>query len=58
MICHSWSFSEPISANDRANSNLVGQIYCTFLMEKPMMAYNNVPIHTLNERLTNFQPLF
>ena len=38
---------QPTSAYDRANSNLVGQIYCTFPMGKPMIVYNNVP--TLNK---------
>ena len=37
----------PISAYDRAKSNLVGQIYCAFPMGKPMIVCNNVPI--LNE---------
>ena len=41
----------PTLAYDRAKSNLVGQIYCTF-----PIVYNNVPI--LNKWPTNFQPLF
>ena len=46
----------PTLAYDRAKSNLVGQIYCTFPMGKPMIVYNNVTI--LNKWPTNFQPLF
>ena len=38
---------QPTLAYDRTNSNLVGQIYCTFPMGKPMIVYNNVP--TLNK---------
>ena len=42
MICHRL-FSDPFQDTyDRANSNLVGQIYCTFSMGKPMIVYNNV----------------
>ena len=39
----------PTLAYNRAKSNLVGQIYCTFPMRKPMIFYNNVP--TLNDQL-------
>ena len=37
----------PIPAYGRVQSNLVGQIYCTFPIGKPMIVYNNVP--TVNE---------
>ena len=39
----SQAIFRPTSTYDRANSNLVGQIYCTFTMGKPMIVCNNVP---------------
>ena len=35
---------QPTSAYDQAKSNLVGQIYCTFPMGKPLIVNNEVPI--------------
>ena len=56
-FCHrSFSNPRPTLVYDQANSNLVGQSYCTFPMGKPMIVCNNVP--TLNEWPSNFQPLF
>ena len=37
-----------------AKPNLIGQIYCTFPMGKPMIVYNNVPTRLL---MDNGQPL-
>ena len=39
-----------------SKSNLLGQIHCTFLMEKPLIVYYNVPAY--KEWLTNFKLLF
>ena len=45
-----------ISVFGQANSNLVGQIYCTFPMGKPMILCNDVP--SFNDWPANFQFLF
>ena len=38
------AISDPLQYNyDQTNSNLVGQIYSTFSMEKPMILSNNFP---------------
>ena len=42
----------PTLAYDQANSNLVGQIYCTFPMGKPMILCNIDP--TLNKDQPTF----
>ena len=39
-----------------SKSNLLGQIYCTFPMGKPLIVYRNVP--AFKEWPTNFKLLF
>ena len=48
MVCHRL----PTLAYYRAMSNLVGQIYCTFPMGKPMILCDNAPA------LSKVQPTF
>ena len=48
-----WPFSNQFSPFGRANPILLGQIYCTFPMEKPLIVYSNVP--AFKEWSTNFK---
>ena len=59
--CRAWNSSQPLAIfwpNSiwPSKSYLLGHIYCTFPMEKPLIVYSNVP--AFKEWPTNFKLLF
>ena len=51
-----WPFSDQFSPIRPSKSTLLGHLYCTFPMEKPLIIYSNVP--AFKEWPTNFKLLF